>query len=202
MAYDWNEFRKRAVEAGVPAVAIDGFISTKRTQEALKSGNLSLSDIPIEKRASLVAGLPEGTKLGSPEATAEEKKRLLKYSDLSSSLDILEKNLSETEHRGAVGGNVGLLAQWLTGGKAMPETADYEALRKGLIGPVARAISGEVGVLTDKDIGRAENLLPKVTDDPGLAQKKLSNLRSIIQKRTTEPGLPSGKVDNDPLGLF
>ena len=115
--------------------------------------------------------------------TADEKKKQDKLGTLSTNLKVLEKNLNQVEQRGVLGGGVGKILAGVTGGAQFGETADYEALRKGLIGPVARAISGEVGVLTDRDISRAEQLLPKVTDDPALAERKLQNLNQLISEQ-------------------
>jgi hypothetical protein len=77
-----------------------------------------------------------------------------------------------------------------------PQATSYEALRKASIAPLARAISGETGTLTDKDIARAEMLLPKITDTPQEAQLKYQNLMQIMQARAQNlDSLPSGSND-------
>lgn len=119
-------------------------------------------------------------KAQTPAGDADVKKQQNKLKTLAASLKVLEQNLSQVESRGVGSGNLGLLLGSLTGGAMYGETADYEALRKSLIGPVARAISGEVGVLTDRDISRAEALLPKVTDAPDLAERKLRNINQLV----------------------
>lgn len=175
------------VEAGGGFAPSQGAWQRAAIMDLLQTGGKSLSKIksisemfkPIEK-------------------PAEERKAELKMKTLSSSLDVLEKNLKQVEIRGPTAGRLAFISK-LTGGAIYPEVGDYEALRKGLIGPVARAISGEVGVLTDKDIARAEQLLPKVSDTPGLAKRKLDNLRELIAKRTTGkevaiPGIEEGEV--------
>lgn len=58
----------------------------------------------------------------------------------------------------------------------------FEDQRKALIAPLARAISGEVGVLTDRDISRAEGLLPRLSDPPEVAQRKINDLMTLIQQ--------------------
>lgn len=84
---------------------------------------------------------------------------------------------------GPVTGNVlGFLGK-TTGGALATNEAEYEAYRQAAIGPLARAISGEVGVLNEGDIRRAEQLLPKLTDARELVNRKLKNLRSAINER-------------------
>lgn len=118
-------------------------------------------------------------KSGKIDLTADEKKKESQKETLTRNLGILQKNLQEAELRGPVAGRLGFLSK-LTGGAVAPEVADYESLRKGMIGQVARVISGETGVLTDQDIKRAENLLPKLSDSQKVAQNKLNNLRELL----------------------
>lgn len=126
--------------------------------------------------------------------TATQQAQQTKIKDVKDSVDLLEKNLKEVEVSGPLSssliGKYSLLNK-ITGGGLFPQATDYEALRKSLIGPLARSISGEVGVLTDKDIERAEGLLPKATDPKKVRENKLKNLREIIAKRaggaTTTP---------------
>ena len=122
--------------------------------------------------------------------TVEVKKEQKKFSDLGSSLNLLEKNLGEAELKGPFAGRLSFLSS-LTGGAVAPQTQDYEAIRKSMIGPLARAISGEVGVLTDRDISRAESLLPRLHETEEVRKNKLANLRQIISERQGGKGKPS-----------
>jgi len=131
--------------------------------------------------------------LGEEAPTAEEKKQVAKKETLSESLNLLEKNLGEVEIRGPIAGRMGWLST-LTGGAMFPEVADYEAMRKSLIGPIARVISGEVGVLTDKDIARAEKMLPFISDTKNVAKNKLANIRELIGKEG-EKAVISERID-------
>ena len=192
MALDWNnqaevlKRRQQAIQAGYKPADVDKFIQSKREEQAqldlVQGGALDVGDLaktdPITASKAVKAGAKPGTK-----KSAEQQKKESKLTDLSSSLKVLEQNYAQVEAKGRGKGDIAKLLAGLTGGSSFGETADYEALRKGMIGPVARAISGEVGVLTDKDIARAENLLPKVTDDPKLAQRKLDNLRQLISEK-------------------
>lgn len=126
-----------------------------------------------------------------PKPSAEEEKKLGKFKDIESNLDVLLENLNEVDSRGPVGGGLSEFMAKMTKGASNADVSDYEALRKSMIGPLARAISGEVGVMTDQDISRAEGLLPKVSDDPRLAEKKVANLRKLIGNQTGNTPAPT-----------
>tara|TARA_Y100000588_G_scaffold255176_1_gene269729 strand:+ start:64 stop:1236 length:1173 start_codon:yes stop_codon:yes gene_type:complete len=55
------------------------------------------------------------------------------------------------------------------------------SLRMGLAGPIARSVTGEVGVLTDADVQRAQQLLPQMGETAGqTAQKKNTIYRNML----------------------
>jgi len=195
MAIDYAKFREAAIAKGVPAKEVDAFIKKKQTEELARQGVLDVGDIATSDPSTALKLTQEGIK---PKGSAEEQKQAQKMTDLEQSVGLLEKNYREIEATGPVKGRATKLLSGLTGGAVAPEIADYEALRQSMIGPLARAISGEVGVLTDRDIGRAENLLPKVGDTPKVAEKKLNNLKTIIAEKTgKEPELqPEPKGEN------
>jgi len=183
----WNQsavdkWYEENLKSGVSKSKLDAIVQQQQAdylvRQDVPSSELQTTPIGLRAQTQEVAGGKY-----KPSLSAEEEKAELKMETLSSSLDVLEKNLKQIEVRGPMAGRLGWLSR-ISGGAIYPEVSDYEALRKGLIGPVARAISGEVGVLTDKDIARAENLLPKVTDTPELTKRKLNNLRELIAKRT------------------
>ena len=187
MAIDYAKFREAAIAKGVPAKEVAAFIKKKQTEELVRQGVLDVGDIATSDPSTALRLTQEGIK---PKGSAEEQKQAQKMTDLEQSVSLLEKNYREIEATGPVKGRATKLLSGLTGGAVAPEIADYEALRQSMIGPLARAISGEVGVLTDRDIGRAENLLPKVGDTPKVAEKKLNNLKTIIAEKTgKEPEL-------------
>ena len=121
----------------------------------------------------------------TPELTAEEKKKKGQVEDLERALNLLEKNLKQAELRGPAAGRLSFLST-MSGGALFPEVTDYEALRKGLIGPVARVIAAEVGVLTQQDINRAEDMLPKLSDTIKTSERKLANIRTLLQGKKGE----------------
>jgi hypothetical protein len=125
---------------------------------------------------------PQAQQTQQPQLTAKQQESMTKYDDVESSLNLLEKQFM------LAGGGQGIkgLAVRNVGSKipgVASEARNYEGVRESLIAPLARAISGEVGVLTDRDIKRAEGLLPKLTDTPQEAQRRLQNLRNILQER-------------------
>ena len=121
------------------------------------------------------------------EPTETQQKEVGKYQDVSNNLDLLLENYGQVKDKGPIAGRSAEFFSSITKGASNPDVADYEALRKAMIGPLARTISGEVGVLTDRDISRAEGLLPKISDDPKAAQKKVENLKKIIGQKVDTP---------------
>lgn len=79
---------------------------------------------------------------------------------------------------GRIGGGIRGVAG-AVGGDEM--AYNYNQYRDSLLAPLARAVSGEVGVLTDRDIKRADGLLPKLTDTPAEAERRLQLLMESIQ---------------------
>ena len=152
-------------------------------QKLLTAGEVSGSGIPIK---DVQTGDPVKLALQAQQAQSGQIAPVVddatkaKMTSVQQALDILKPNLAQAEVTGPIMGNLALLANKVTGGGAAPEIADYEALRKSLIGPLARAISGEVGVLTDRDIARAEGLLPKISDAKKVRENKLKNLQDLI----------------------
>lgn len=189
-----KQFTEEALKQGYSLNDVATYLNAREKTESIFNRlqrGISLEDYQLEQGLKEYRGKKEieyEFKQEHPEETSQERERKIKFEDLSTSLDLLEKNLREAEQRGPLMGRFGLWAAGATGGGQFPEIADFEALRKGLIGPVARAISGEVGVLTDRDIARAEKLLPSIIDDPQLARRKIANLRSLISERLGKQG--------------
>lgn len=78
------------------------------------------------------------------------------------------------------------------------DVAEYEALIKGMIPMVARAV-GHTGVLTQQDVDSVRNLFPRVGDNATLAKNKMARVKQLIgsvQPSTTPatPDAASGRV--------
>lgn len=64
-----------------------------------------------------------------------------------------------------------------------PIVRQFLDTRQSMIAPLARIISGEVGVLTDFDIKRAEGLLPRLGESKEEVRRKLKSLKETITER-------------------
>lgn len=116
--------------------------------------------------------------------TADMKNKAAKAKSLSQGIGLLFQNFQTAGGgKGAAGIPASLLGR-TPGVRSLglaPNAQQYEDQRKALIAPLARAISGEVGVLTDRDISRAEGLLPRLSDPPSVANKKIQQLIYLIE---------------------
>lgn len=133
------------------------------------------------------------------------------YGELSSTqqkemgkIDSVEASLQQlTQMLDAAGGGQGIMGALTRNiGTKIPGVASdarvFEGFRSALIAPLARAISGEVGVLTDRDIKRAEGLLPKLSDTPEEAQKRIDSLQALINSRRQNiTGSPGAELSVD-----
>lgn len=132
----------------------------------------------IDKLLKLYEAFGQGDQL-----TAKQRDAQSKAQGLKGSIDLLARNF-ETAGSGQGGG--GILASILgrtPGVRSLGLNEDaqvFEDQRKAMIAPLARAISGEVGVLTNQDISRAEGLLPRLSDPTDVAQVKLQDLYSLL----------------------
>lgn len=116
--------------------------------------------------------------------TADQKNKQAKAQSLQQGVGVLLNNYQAAgAGQGIVGGGRSILGR-TPGVRSLgldPQAQNFEDQRKALIAPLARTISGEVGVLTDRDISRAEGLLPRLSDPPEVAQKKIEDLLYLIQ---------------------
>jgi len=194
----WNQSQvdqwyQQNLAAGVSKSKLDALVQQQQADYLVRQG-VPAADIetsPVKLRGQVQEAAKGGYR---PALTAAEKKATTQFKTLKSNIDILEKNLEQVEVRGPAAGRLGFISG-ITGGKVFPEVRDYEALRKSMIAPIARTISGEVGVLTDKDIARAEGMLPKIWEDPGVARRKLSNIRELVSERLGEEPPVRGEAE-------
>ena len=75
-------------------------------------------------------------------------------------------------------GNVNILKSRI---QADPNMARFEALKKGIVSLVARA-KGEVGVLTEQDIQRVIDTLPRLNDRQDVAYGKLQDMMDTFNE--------------------
>mgnify|MGYP001593408662 FL=1 len=86
---------------------------------------------------------------------------------------------------------------------AYPKLADYIARREATLGKFARAISGEVGVLTDQDAGRVRNIFPNATDSASTRKAKERSFKALFElnKRFAAEVL-AGEMSPDEAALL
>lgn len=143
------------------------------------------------KQASLIKSM-----LDISQGSANQQKAFGKIADAESIVKQISSTYSKLGGTGRISGQVKRLGSVLG---FNPQATAYEALRKASIGPLARAISAEVGVLTDADVSRAEALLPKITDTPEEAKLKLQQLiYAINARRSNISNFPGASQPNYP----
>jgi hypothetical protein len=111
-------------------------------------------------------------------ATEAEAKMNLAYKDIdqmSRLFDEITPNLKgpiEGRTKGPIQGflgNVGVNA--------------FNSIKNGFLGNISRGILQEVGVLTDQDIQRAKDLLPKLEDTDEIKTKKIDEIKLLLKSR-------------------
>jgi hypothetical protein len=138
------------------------------------------------------------SKFVTPAADASSVKK----QNLSNSVDLLLQNFQTAGGgQGPAGGLESFLGR-TPGVRSLgldKQAQIFEDQRKALIAPLARAISGEVGVLTDKDISRAEGLLPRLSDPADVAAIKIKNLKQLIEQSGSAGTADSGILNTGNL---
>jgi len=109
-----------------------------------------------------------------------------------SQLYSLSKDLPDTKF-GSFTGNIKSKIPYLG---LEPDINTYQSLRKAFTGPMARVISAEVGVLTDKDIQRSQDIIPSIKDSVEQRNKKWKELLTAIENVKT------GQVKSQEGKLF
>lgn len=140
----------------------------------LLSSGMSPSDVKLTMELLGITS-PEST------MTTDQKKMLTNLDNAENMLNILDSQLAGVGTADfAPGARISGIFKNIAGDIGLnPEAATYEDTRQGFASRIARAL-GETGTLNDKDIERAINLLPKLSDSTREAQVKLEQLRGII----------------------
>ncbi len=74
-----------------------------------------------------------------------------------------------------------------------PEAAAYSATQESYLTMIARA-AGEKGTLTDQDIKRIQQALPKFSDSPATASQKWQSLDVLLKDMENKIGAPQGTL--------
>lgn len=162
-----------APTANDPGSILRQILTPENLTMAVLSGEISGAEA---KQLQDLMGTMGGTGL-DPEAGAQIK--------------VIEDNLNELEQQlvnipGGFAGGFLSLASNVPG--LAPDAKVFNATRQAFTGPIARVISQEVGVLTDRDVKRAQDILPAASDTLEERQAKIAVLRRAINN------LKSGKA--------
>lgn len=157
------------------------------TKDSLDAAIIDAASRGDEKTVSMLLSVAEyfGAGAGSSGGglSAGAQKSLMSSDAALSSVQRLESLL------GNVGGqDNGVLANIFGGAQSIAGNAGlddnarvYNDVAQSLVTPLARAISGETGNLSDTDIKRAQGMLPKLTDSNEVRKQKLQNIYAAIQ---------------------
>lgn len=127
-----------------------------------------------------VANLKMIYELMNPEPTKESIKSQDAQFAGSQSLSILDSLERQYEKSGGARGRIpGLIATGAGKVGAENQVNVYNDARTGFLSNIARSL-GEKGVLTDQDIIRIANIIPKVTDNQEEAAARWEQVREII----------------------
>ena len=94
----------------------------------------------------------------------------------SSKMGLSAAELAMTSEESALTIGPKLLAK-----QSYPKLAEYVARRESTLGKFARSVSGEVGVLTDQDVGRIRNMFPTATDTKSIRRSKEKSINALIE---------------------
>ena len=201
----------------------DATIGTKYLQKyggaisSIQSKQIDIKDIPEAQRVGVSIGLQgAGYEPPKDELSAAESKNKSAYQGAVGLLDVLEQNYTaakggEFSGIGAIPGGIG---KNIAGALNLDKPAGIYNRQKSGFTANLKTITGDTGVMTEKDYARIESLLPKFTDDPEMATQFFKDMRQIIANKfageTTESkyqrpelrGGALGKSDNPLLNLI
>ena len=117
------------------------------------------------------------------ELGADEKKGLAKLETADGIVDQIEFALAKTnpDTFGPIARVTGLAENLLAQAGFAPDVRNYNRLRTGVASLLTKSL-GEVGNLSDDDIKRAVDLIPKVSDSQQEATDALTQIREIIAR--------------------
>jgi len=203
---DWTKFRAFAMSkypnmTSKQKAQLDEFIKRRSTEDLARNGVLDIKDVATTYPDIAAKLSQEGIK-PQEKQTAEQQNKQAKKGDVAKSIGLLEEQLGRVEGRGLVGGGIASLLGNLTKGSIDTNAYAFNQTRNALIGPLARAISGEVGTLNEGDITRAEGLLPRLGEDPEVSKQKIENIRSILSGEEPKNVIKSRSLPEQVSNLF
>lgn len=183
-----GEVRAASAEAqkdakmSTPAIA-DNYINA---DELLKTGKVvpvreAVSEGEIRTNRKYIKITPEQRKeLRELNVAVESAKQIFDSADQAFSGDTNAMTFAIAERALLAEDNILTAPQKAIAKGAYPKLAEYLARREGTLGKFARGVSGEVGVLTDQDVGRVRNLFPVGGDTPELRKAKRKSMENLL----------------------
>ncbi len=172
--------------------------SVENWRNMVATGQAQMSQIPLNMRTAVVNSLAQNNDLVLPTKVRDT------INSLSGAEGVLGEvgNLVAAVNTAESGGPLGLRRQvhgLVSQGKGFAQSdvddATYDSTIEGFLAKFSR-MTGEVGVLTEQDVGRARRLLPKRNDIRPVATRKLQLMEQFVRgqkERTIRNFTTSGK---------
>lgn len=173
--------KRDLAKAGRAGITIGGPVTQDEIDaytDDFTSGRINPRDIDIRVRGKVLARARKQGLAALPTKVRETIELMDKAEGI---IDIIEESYAKLERSAGPGAlAAGTLDQVLARLQADPD-AQMVRTQVGLLGNLARSISAERGVLTDRDVERAMQLLPQLTDRADVAKRKIEQLRRFAQ---------------------
>ena len=189
----WQEARKEQDQASPMGSLAAKMATPGDTSNYVMAEDLRTRGEVVPVRDNVSAGELLGNKKYL-KITPEQRKELRDLKAIVSNADNIFRSAREaltpdiTGSVGAVTAEAVLAAEdnpFTANAKAIakashPKLAVYVAERERTLGKFARAVSGEMGVLTDQDTGRVRNMFPSASDTPDIITAKEKSLKALV----------------------
>ncbi len=173
--------RKQAINAGYDAKTVDSFIAQKKNAtlaaEAVRSGKLSLADLPQDQRVEVANLLPGGV---------VDPKKADAYNSTLNFINTLEQH-----YQGAGGASFGKgptarlkgTGRELEGKIGLNAQANtFQRQKEGFVATL-KDLTGDTGVLTENDAKRLKGLIPDMGSTPEEAKNLFNDMRKQIASK-------------------
>jgi len=143
----------------------------------------AIGQLPDDQKKLLMQQAPEiysqfiqqggGAKSGGKALTDTAVQNIIKFENLNKTVDQLE-GITKSMSFDPVTGKLRGMNPW------DPQAQQFNALKASITGPAVRAIMSEVGALTESDLSRVDQLLPKLDDTKETVEFKLRQLKDLL----------------------
>jgi hypothetical protein len=146
--------------------------------EAVATGEIKYENVPMKLRGKVLTRAQDLGLVAMPRKVRDTIEAMDKAEGI---INIIDSNIKKLKARSDAGQL--LAGKWARVAATFQSDPDAQlALTQiGLLGNLARSVSGERGVLTDQDVERAMSLLPQPEDRADVAIRKIEQLRKFAQ---------------------